>query len=90
VAAWGAAAGAIVVSGVIPIALFYTGVKLVGAGAASLLGVGEPLAGVLLAYAVLGESLSALQLLGGALIVGAVMLLSVQRLRSERLGLRSS
>jgi drug/metabolite transporter (DMT)-like permease len=89
VAAWGAAAGAIVVSGVIPIALFYTGVKLVGAGAASLLGVGEPLAGVLLAYAVLGESLSALQLLGGALIVGAVMLLSVQGFRSQRLRLSS-
>jgi drug/metabolite transporter (DMT)-like permease len=76
--AWAAALGAIVVSAIIPIALFYTGVKMVGAGAASLLGVGEPLAGVLLAYAVLGESLSALQLLGGLLIVGAVVLLSVQ------------
>jgi drug/metabolite transporter (DMT)-like permease len=76
--AWAAALGAIVVSAIIPIALFYTGVKLVGAGAASILGVGEPLAGVLLAYAVLGESLSALQLLGGLLIVGAVVLLSLQ------------
>jgi drug/metabolite transporter (DMT)-like permease len=81
-AAWAAAAGAIVVSAVVPIALFYTGVKRVGAGTASLLGIGEPFAGVLLGYAVLGESLSALQLLGGALIVGAVALLSFQAMRA--------
>lgn len=81
-AAWAAAAGAIVVSAVVPIALFYTGVKLVGAGTASLLGIGEPFAGVLLGYAVLGESLSAFQLLGGALIIGAVALLSLQAMRA--------
>ena len=81
-AAWAAAAGAIVVSAVVPIALFYTGVKLVGAGTASLLGIGEPFAGVLLGYAVLGESLSALQLLGGALIIGAVALLSLRAMRA--------
>lgn len=79
--AWAAAAGAIVVSAVVPIALFYTGVKRVGAGTGSLLGIGEPFAGVVLGYAVLGESLSALQLLGGALIVGAVALLSLQAMR---------
>jgi drug/metabolite transporter (DMT)-like permease len=79
--AWAAAAGAVVVSVVIPIALFYTGVRIVGAGVASILGVGEPLAGVLLAYAVLGESLTALQLLGGLLIVAAVVLLSVRATR---------
>jgi drug/metabolite transporter (DMT)-like permease len=80
--AWAAALGAVLVSTVIAISLFYTGVKLVGAGTASLLGVGEPLAGVMLAYAVLGESLSALQLLGGLLIVGAVALLGVQARRA--------
>lgn len=81
-AAWATAAGAIVVSGVIAISLFYTGVKLVGAGTASLLGIGEPFAAVLLGYAVLGESLSPLQLVGGALIVAAVALLSFQGLRA--------
>jgi drug/metabolite transporter (DMT)-like permease len=83
--AWAAGAGAILVSVVIPVALFYTGVKLVGAGTASLLGIGEPLAGVVLAYAVLGESLTALQLLGGLLIVGAVALLSFQAMRKPAL-----
>jgi drug/metabolite transporter (DMT)-like permease len=78
--AWGWAAAA-VVSAVVPIAFFYAGVRLVGAGTASLLGIGEPFVAVVLAYAVLGESLSALQLVGGALIIGAVALLSVPALR---------
>ncbi len=82
-AAWAAAAGAVVVSAVIPVALFYTGVKRIGAGTASLLGIGEPFAGVVLGRAVLGESLSALQLLGGALILGSVVLLSLQAIRAS-------
>lgn len=80
--AWLWAAGAVVVSVVIPIALFYTGVQLAGAGAASILGVGEPLAGVLLAYVVLAESLTGPQLLGGLLIVAAVVVLSLQAARA--------
>lgn len=76
--AWLWAAGAVVVSVVIPIALFYTGVQMVSAGAASILGVGEPLASVLLAFAILDESLTRVQLLGGLLIVAAVVLLSLQ------------
>ncbi|MCY7301661.1 MAG: DMT family transporter [Thermoleophilia bacterium] len=84
--AWLWAAGAVVVSVVIPIALFYTGVQLAGAGAASILGVGEPLAGVLLAYLVLSESLTWLQLLGGLLIVAAVVVLSWQATRPAAVG----
>ncbi len=80
--AWLWAAGAVVISVVIPIALFYTGVQLAGAGAASILGVGEPLAGVLLAYIVLAESLARLQLLGGLLVIAAVVLLSWQATRA--------
>jgi drug/metabolite transporter (DMT)-like permease len=45
--------------------------------------VGEPLAGVLLAYAVLDESLTGLQLGGGVLIVAAVVLLSLQLTRAS-------
>ena len=76
--AWLWAAGTVVISVVIPITLFYTGVKLVGAGTAALLGNAEPLVSVLLAYVVLDESLTALQLAGGALIVGSVVLLSLR------------
>ncbi len=75
---WVWAAGAVVVSAAIPITFFYTGVKLVGASTASLLALGEPFVAVLLAYAVLDETLGALQLVGGALIVCAVAALSLQ------------
>lgn len=75
---WVWAAGAVAVSAAIPITFFYTGVKLIGASTASLLALGEPFVAVLLAYAVLGETLGALQLAGGALIVGAVAALSFQ------------
>ena len=81
--AWLWAAGAVVISVVIPIALFYTGVQLAGAGAASILGVGEPLAGILLAYIVLQESLTGVQMLGGLLIVAAVVMLSLQAARAK-------
>jgi drug/metabolite transporter (DMT)-like permease len=80
--AWGWALCAVFVAAVIPIALFYTGVQRTEAGAAGLLSSAEPLISVLLAYAVLGESLTALQLAGGGLIVASVLALSLQAPRS--------
>ena len=77
--AWAWATASVVVGAVIPIGLFYSGVRRVGAGTAGLLSVAEPLVSVLLAYAVLGESLTALQLVGGVLIVASVVALSLQR-----------
>jgi drug/metabolite transporter (DMT)-like permease len=79
--AWGWALCAVFVSAVVPISLFYTGVKLVGAGTAALLANAEPLVGVFLAYAVLGETLTALQLTGGILVIGGVVLLGLQGMR---------
>jgi drug/metabolite transporter (DMT)-like permease len=70
--------GTVLVSVVIPITLFYTGIKLVGAGTAALLGNVEPLVSVVLAYVVLDESLTGLQLVGGGLIVGSVLVLSLR------------
>ena len=71
--AWGWALCAVFVAAVIPIGLFYTGVQRTEAGVVGLLSSAEPLVSVLLAYAVLGESLTALQLAGGALIVASVL-----------------
>ncbi len=78
--AWTWAACAVLVSAVIPIGLFYTGVSRIEAGVAGLLSSAEPLVSVFLAYAVLDETLSATQIVGGALIVVAVVLLSAQAL----------
>jgi drug/metabolite transporter (DMT)-like permease len=74
--AWGWALASLLVGTVLASLLFFTGVKLVGAGTASLLVTIEPVIGICLAYAVLGESLHPAQLVGGALVIGAVVALS--------------
>ncbi len=84
--AWGWALCAVFVAAVIPIGLFYTGVQRTEAGVVGLLSSAEPLVSVLLAYAVLGESLTALQLAGGALIVASVLALSLQPARQRAPG----
>jgi drug/metabolite transporter (DMT)-like permease len=80
--AWGWAVAAVFVAAAIPITLFYSGVRRAGATAAGLLSTVEPVVSVLLAYAVLGESLSALQFIGGTLIIISVIALSLEGSRS--------
>jgi len=55
---------------------FFAGLKLVGATNTSILSTFEPIWTVVLAALVLGERLEPVQLLGGALIVGAVVVLA--------------
>lgn len=74
---WSSAVGLVVIASIAALLLFYTAVHLIGAARASLLATAEPLVAVLLAYAVLDERLATTQLLGGALIVAAVVLLNV-------------
>jgi drug/metabolite transporter (DMT)-like permease len=86
-AAFGWAAALILVSSVLAMTLFYGAVKLVGAGTASLLATVEPLVAVVLAYLVLGESLTRTQLGGGAVILGSVVALTLpERGRRRRRG----
>jgi drug/metabolite transporter (DMT)-like permease len=77
-AAWAWALCAVFVSAVLPLGLFYTGVQRTEATVVGLLSTVEPLVSVLLAYAVLDESLGALRLAGGALIVASVVALSLE------------
>ena len=88
-AGFGWLAAMAVVSTVIAVTLFFEGLKRVGPTTASILSTAEPVTTVALAFLVFGESLSAVQLAGGALVVGAVMVLSappLRRLRSGYLG----
>ena len=55
-------------------ALYLAGLRYIDAGPASLLATAEPVAAAVLGYIVLGERLEGLQIAGGALVVGAVML----------------
>jgi len=62
-----------VVSTVGAISLFFAGLRRVGPSAASILSTIEPVVTVALAYVVFGESLGAAQLVGGALVLSAVL-----------------
>jgi drug/metabolite transporter (DMT)-like permease len=65
-----------VVSTVGAVGLFFAGLQRVGPTTASILSTAEPLTTVLLAFLVFGESLGRVQLVGGALVLGAVLVLS--------------
>ncbi len=75
-AGWGAVVAIAVICTVLAIALFLAGLERVGAVRASLYSAVEPAFTVVLATVVLGEELTALRVAGGALILGAVVLLA--------------
>ena len=61
---------------------FNAGVKRVSASSASIVATIEPVMAMLLGWAVLGESLEGLQLLGACCVLGAVLMLQGRRRRS--------
>jgi len=65
------------VSTVLPIVTFLAGLERVGPTRASTLSTFEPVMSVMLAILILGETISPLQVLGGALILAAVVVCSV-------------
>lgn len=75
-AGWLAVTGIALISTVIAIALFFAGLGRIGATRASTLSTVEPVVTVLLAALLLDERIALLQVGGGALILGAVLLLA--------------
>ena len=76
-AGFGWLAALAVVSTVGAVSLFFAGLRRVGPTTASILSTAEPLTTVLLAFLAFGEALGPVQLAGGALVLGAVLVLSV-------------
>jgi drug/metabolite transporter (DMT)-like permease len=74
-AGWGWLACLAVVSTVVAVSLFFAGLRRVGPTTAAILSTVEPLVTVLLAFIVFGETLGLVQLAGGALVLGAVLVL---------------
>src|SRR2546423_1433554 len=62
-------------------AVFFAGLRRVGPTSAAIVSTVEPLVTVLLALIVFGEVLGPVQVLGGALVVGAVLVLNVRLAR---------
>jgi drug/metabolite transporter (DMT)-like permease len=85
-AGWGWLVCLAVVSTVAAVGLFFAGLHRVGPTTASILSTVEPLVTGLLAFLVFGETLTAVQVAGGALVLGAVVVLNLRlrpRLRPQ-------
>ena len=81
----GAAVGyAIVFGSVVPYAMVIAGFGRIGAGAGSMAGMTEPIVAPILAWFVLGQRLSPLQILGIALTVACVAVVERQRFRLRK------
>ena len=73
---WLAIAAITLIATIIPVVTFLAGLKLIGPTDASMLSTPEPVVTVLLAAWLFGERLSPVILIGGGLILGAVILLT--------------
>jgi drug/metabolite transporter (DMT)-like permease len=78
-AGWGWLGCLALVSTVASIGLFFAGLRRVGPTTASILATVEPLVTVVLAFVVFGETLGTVQLVGGALVLTAVLALQARR-----------
>jgi drug/metabolite transporter (DMT)-like permease len=83
-AGWGWLACLAVVSTVASISLFFAGLRRVGPTTASILATVEPLVTVLLAFLVFGETLGVVQVVGGGLVLAAVLVLQAVTARGVR------
>ena len=73
---WFGIGGLALISSVVAIFCFFAGVQRVGAATGSMLATTEPVTTILLAALVLGEPILPMQVLGGSLILSAVLLLA--------------
>ena len=74
-AGWGWLAALALLSTGVAVALFFAGLRRVGPTAAAILSTTEPLVTVVLALIVFGQALAPVQALGGALMLGGVLVL---------------
>lgn len=81
---WVAIVAIALVSTVLAFVTFFAGLKRIGPTTASTLSTFEPIVAVALAAVVLGESITPVQVLGGVLILAAVVILSRNELRRDK------
>jgi drug/metabolite transporter (DMT)-like permease len=80
VSGWAVAIGIALIPTMVAISLFMAGLPRVGAARAALLSTWEPVVTVLLAVLVLGDTLSVVQVIGGVLVILAVILVQAAHL----------
>ncbi|MDW3648286.1 MAG: DMT family transporter [Bacteroidia bacterium] len=72
-------------STVIPTFLVSEGIRLIGASNAAIVGSSGPISTIILAYIFLGERLSMVQIMGGVLVLGGVLFISLQQKKKQAL-----
>ncbi len=85
-AAWPGIVGVAVVATFVPVQAFYAGTQRIGASQASLISTFEPLWTIVTASLIYDERLTPVQLVGGALILGGVLLAQTGARRRARPG----
>lgn len=83
-AGWAAMVGLVVIATIIPAATFLAGLKRIHPATAAMLSALEPVVTVVLAAVLLGEHLQPVTLVGGALILAAVLLAAQSELRDAQ------
>lgn len=76
---WGGLAGLILIATIMPIITFYAGLNRLGAARAAIVSMIEPVLTLIWAVLLRGENLTAVQLVGGMLILVSVALLNLRR-----------
>jgi len=79
---WVLVAWVVVLGTVVPYTLVLAGVEAIGAARAGLIGMIEPVAAAVAAWVVLDESMTAVQVVGGLVVLGGVALAETARTRS--------
>ena len=79
---WVLVAYVVVLGTVVPYTLVLAGIETIGAARAGLLGMIEPVAAAVAAWLVLGESMTAVQVTGGLIVLGGVALAETARTRA--------
>jgi drug/metabolite transporter (DMT)-like permease len=74
--------GVATIAGIIPIGAFYIGAQRLSAARAALISTVEPIFTIVAAGYLFNESLTAIQLVGGAMILGAVLVAEWGAIRS--------
>jgi len=72
-----------VVGTIIPFGLFFVGVNYIRSTRAIITATLEPISGGFMAFFLLGENLEPLQVIGGGLVIGAIVLLQIKREQDE-------
>jgi drug/metabolite transporter (DMT)-like permease len=89
---WARMAYVAILGTAVPFGLYFAGIDHIRASRASITATTEPIFAGVIAFLILGETLGWLQVLGGALVLGAVVLLQLRHERDDRAprGIRES